>query len=259
MTSAWPDESGTDYLDTVTLLQEEIARLEAELRQRDEAVLDEPSPRPLGDPATEDAGARQIHELTTLLTERDETIGLLCEQLAALEEAGAARAAEWEQMDRWVRELEERIEREGTRTSDPDENESFRQTEVLRERLESRERAWEAERAHFEREIAGLRSRLTDASGQADDHARAALEAENHRLRDECRRLAGFEAAEAEAQALRERSNATDGRTRGCPPATHKGQRRPPPRAARTGGRDCLPPREPGQRSGRRAGGAHRR
>jgi len=201
MPSTWTEGTGSDYLDTVSLLQEEISRLEDELRRREEAVP-EAREEPQAGPAGEVAEAR-IGELTDLLAERDETIGLLCDQLAALEEAGAARSAEWEQMDRWVRELEEKIDREATPSQDPDEG--FRQANALRERLEGRERAWEAESARLEQEIAGLRSRLAEAPSLAGDHARAALESENHRLRDECRRLAGFEAAAAEATALRER------------------------------------------------------
>lgn len=207
MPSTRTEETGSAYLDTVSLLQEEIARLEDELRRRDEAIPEAPQ-GPREGPGDEAAGSR-VGELTALLAERDATIGLLCEQLAALEEAAAAKWAEWEQMDRWVRELEERIDREGTPARDPDEG--LRQAEALREQLEGRERAWAAESARLEREIAGLRSRLAEAPSLAGDHARAALEAENHRLRDECLRLAGFEAEAAEAAALRERSSDLQG------------------------------------------------
>jgi hypothetical protein len=202
MPSTPTDETGSAYLDTVALLQEEIARLEEEIRHREEALPDAPQHRQAG-PADEPAGAR-VAELTALLAERDETIGLLCEQVAALEEAGAAKWAEWEQMERWVRDLEQEIDREATRPRDQDE--ARRQAEALSEQWEGRERAWAAESARMEAEIAGLRSRLAEAPALAGDHARAALEAENHRLLDECRRLAGFEAAAAEAEALRERS-----------------------------------------------------
>jgi hypothetical protein len=194
------EETDSAYLDTVALLQEEIARLEDELRRRDEAAPEAPQ-QPSGQ-ADEAAGAR-IAELSALLTEREETIGLLCEQLAALEEAGAARSAEWEQMDRWVRELEEKIEREGARPAAPDEDR--RQAEALRERLEERERAWAAESAGMQQEITGLRSRLAEAPELSGDEARAALEAENHRLLDECRRLVELEGAAAETTVLRER------------------------------------------------------
>ena len=201
MPSTWIEGTGSDYLDTVSLLQEEIARLEDELRRRDEAVP-EPPHEPQAGPAAEVAESR-VGELTALLAERDETIRLLCDQLAALEEAGAARSAEWEQMDRWLRALEEKIDREAATPQDPDDG--LRQSDALREQIEGRERAWEAESARLEQEIAGLRARLAEAPILDGDHARAALESENHRIRDECRRLAGFEAAADEAEALRER------------------------------------------------------
>lgn len=201
MPSTTTEDTDSAYLDTVSLLQEEVARLEDEIRRRDEATPEAPQPSQ-PDPADNIAGAR-IVELTAQMAERDETIGLLCEQLAALEEVGAARSAEWEQMDRWVRELEEKLDREGSRPADPDEG--HREAEALRERLEIRERAWEAESARLEEEIAGLRTRLTEAPVLAGDEARAALEAENHRLRDECRRLVGLEGTAAEVTILRER------------------------------------------------------
>ncbi|MBX6312624.1 MAG: hypothetical protein IRY99_06845 [Isosphaeraceae bacterium] len=204
MPSTWTDETGGDYLETVALLQEEIARLEAELRLRDEAAPAVAS-EPEATPAIEAAEAR-IGELTAQLAERDEMIGLLCEQLAALEEVRAARSAEWEQMSRWVQELEERIERGGTRPPDPDEG--LREAEALRERLEAQQRSWGAERARLEQEISGLRSRLAQASDVASNDARATLESENHHLRDECRRLAAVEIEAAEAAALREQARA---------------------------------------------------
>lgn len=200
MPSSWTEGASSDYLDTVSLLQEEISRLEDELRHRDEAVH-EPPQEPEADHAGQAADSR-IGELTTLLAERDETIQLLCDQLVAIEEASSARAAEWEQMDRWVRALEDKIDREAT--PPPDQGEGLRQVDALREQLEGRERAWEAESTRLGREIVALRSRLAEAPSLAGDQARAALESENHRLRDECRRLAGFEEEAAEATALRE-------------------------------------------------------
>ncbi len=196
------DEASDAYLETFALLQEEIARLEAELRLRDESPA-EASPAP-GDRRENEAAEARVAELTALLAERDETIGLLWDQLAALEEAGSARAAEWEQLSRWVEELEARIEGGDTRSPDPDAG--FREAEALRERLGSEQRAWEAERARLEQEVSVLRNRLAEASAQFGDQAHTALEDENRRLRDECRRLAVLGAEAASVGVLRNRT-----------------------------------------------------
>ncbi len=202
MPTTWTDDAGADYLDTVALLQDEIARLEDELRRRDEEAVG-PSPEPPAAVVDGEADAK-LGELAALLADRDETIGLLCDQLAAIEEVGAARTAEWEQLDGWVRQLEERIDRDGQRPAA--DVEAAREAEALRDRLESQERAWGAERARLDQEIAWLRARQAEAAARAGDHDRAAVEAENQRLRDECLRLAALEVAAAEAEALRERS-----------------------------------------------------
>jgi chromosome segregation ATPase len=202
MPPTWTDAEATEHLDTVALLQEEVARLEAELRRRDELASEGP-PEPLE--VSNEAAEARIGELTALLAERDEAIGLLCDQLAALEEAGAARAAEWEQLDRWVKELEERIDRAPAGTQDS--REAFDQIDMLRERLERQERDWEAERGRLEREIAGLRSRLAAAEAPAGG-AGLAEPGPEHRRPDDDGRIAALEAEAAQATEHRERARA---------------------------------------------------
>jgi chromosome segregation ATPase len=208
MSTAWADEAGANAdadadagtVDTIELLQEEIARLEAELRRAEEAAREAP-PAPPPEAAPDDA---RLAELADAVTERDATIGLLCEQLAALEEVGAARAAEWEHMDRWVGELEARLDRDAAAAPVEPEADRDAREAALREELSRRQRAWAAERTRFEAELAELRARPA-ATGDADG---ARLESENARLRDEARRLA---AAAAEADALRERAGDLEG------------------------------------------------
>jgi chromosome segregation ATPase len=189
------------FVDTIALLQEEVARLEAELRLRDEQpIVDLPeAPKSPGESEAE----QRVGELAALLDERDEAIGLLWEQLSAIEEAQAARSAEWEQLHHWVEELEARFG-DG---ADPAEfaGESRREAEALRDQLEIRRRGWEAQRLGLEREIAELRARPdAPASASSDDDPRLTLlEQENRRLRDECRRLSGSQEAAAEVEALK--------------------------------------------------------
>lgn len=197
MASTWTDEGGEAYLETVALLQEEIARLEAELRQRDEAAPAWASAGPEA-PASDPAEGR-IGELTSLLAERDETIGLLWDQLTALEEVGSAKAAEWDQLTRWVEELEERIERDGTPPVDPSGAEA--EAAALRDRLESQQRSWDAERLRYQRELETLRARRDEAGRPADVADPSALLEENRRLSEQCDRV---EALETEVSSLRD-------------------------------------------------------
>src|SRR4029078_4702638 len=84
------DPAGADC-ETIALLQEEIARLEDELREREEACREfewasRKNKRPeVFDHAAGEEPARLRAELST----RDETIGLLLDQLRLVEEAEA--------------------------------------------------------------------------------------------------------------------------------------------------------------------------
>lgn len=190
-----PDQSlGDAYLDTVTLLQAEIERLEAELRMWTESTPD-PTPTAANFEAEFEA-KRRIDELTALIEERDETIALLWDHLSTIEEAQAARSAEWEQLQHWVEELERHLdEAQGgglSPGSDP------REAEELRTRWDAERTTWEVDRRRLEAEAERLRRRL-----DADEHSAGdALNRENRELVEECRRLAPFE---AEAAALKDR------------------------------------------------------
>src|SRR5262249_51741924 len=104
-------EFGVDYLETIALLQEEVARLEQELRGRDERPPETSSDGAASDPEGTDAAAAmeeaaaaraEIERLESELAGREETIGLLLDQLSRVEEAHAANRAEWEQLAGWL-------------------------------------------------------------------------------------------------------------------------------------------------------------
>src|SRR5262249_11416424 len=89
---------------TIARRREGIARLENELQEREEACREIESAYQQGersevaDPASGEEAARLRAELSA----RDETIGLLLDQLRLIEEAEAATRAEWEQLAQWV-------------------------------------------------------------------------------------------------------------------------------------------------------------
>lgn len=189
---------GEAYLDTVALLQEEIERLEAELHAATEAStssIPEPS-----DFQSDTESNLRIEELTHSLAERDETITLLWEHLSAIEESQAARSAEWEQLHHWVEELEHRLSTSDHLDTDPGSNGQMASS--LREELEAHQQGWDRERQQLEAELARVRLRLEAETNAAGDSALNDLQQENHRLRDECRRLSAFE---AEATRLNDR------------------------------------------------------
>jgi chromosome segregation ATPase len=184
-----------DYQDTVALLQEEIARLEEEIRLRDEAI-DTPAPAP-------DRGAaglvadRRIDELTAALAERDATITLLWEEVQRFEEAEVARRAEWDQLHRWVEEVERRVEGGGAGADFHEELDAERRRlEAERQEVEAERRGWEARRRALESEVADLRARL--AAG-----GRGPAGPADARIEDLSRRLAEAESAAAEVEAVR--------------------------------------------------------
>ncbi|RUL81999.1 hypothetical protein [Tautonia sociabilis] len=193
-----PSDSNRDpddaTLDTIALLQDEIARLEAVLQSLDsepDGGLPAPSPDAEAAEAT-----RRIEELTTLLDERDETIALLWEQLSAHEQAQASRAADLDQLHRWVEELESRF---GAEEGPAALESARREADALRDELDRQRRAWDAQRSRMEEELASLRRRADEAASSSGDSALAALEEENRRLHDECRRLSEAQAGTAGA------------------------------------------------------------
>jgi hypothetical protein len=115
------EDSSADYLEAIALLQEEVARLEQEVRARDERSFE---PMPQGAAGTDDALASaaaeeevdlaraEVQRLKAELAGSEETIGLLVDQLSRVEEAQAASRAEWEQLAGWLTELEQRVERQ---------------------------------------------------------------------------------------------------------------------------------------------------
>ena len=154
-----PDEEMTR--ETVTLLLDELARLEAELRARDEAAP-VPDAWPTDRSAAEDADAelrRKVEELTAELAGRDETIGVLLEQTQLFEEAAAAQRDEWEQLTRWVEEVEQRVGERG-----PDDGKQAeecaaaqRRSEEQTRRHETERTAWEAQKRRLVQELEALR------------------------------------------------------------------------------------------------------
>jgi uncharacterized coiled-coil protein SlyX len=193
------DTSEDVYLDTVSLLQEEIARLEAELQQREDC------PREI-EPETnrrqEQYAEARILQLTAALAERDESIRLLWDQVTGLQEIEAARTAEWEQLNQWVEELEKRADAQAK--SGPPPHVAEQEVEALRDQLESQRRTWEGQRGRFLDEIAELRAHLDETGGAHGDDATATLRQENLVLREQCRRFAQFEEDAAEAATLRD-------------------------------------------------------
>lgn len=186
--------------DTVALLQEEIGRLEAELLARDEALL-HPFAAPEA-PAPESHGplVRKLDELTAELASREETINLLLEQTLLFEDAAVAQRAEWEQLNRWVEEVERRVEGRLPPAAALD---------AERARAEAVQRQWDSDRidwaARFEgleREAAHLRALL---DGRGDNGPLMAVEEENRRLRASYIELQRLAKRADEAEELRDR------------------------------------------------------
>jgi chromosome segregation ATPase len=207
-------ESSVDYQDTVLLLQEEIARLEEELRLRDEV----PAP---GDGASADAPAAasapadsgltdRVAELTAEISRRDETIALLVEEIQRFEEAEEASRTEWEQLNQWVTEVERRVDSRDKQDSGLAQELSTerRKAESLRQALETERRTWESQRRPLEQEVERLRAQLGELAKrkQVDSDSElavAALEGENRRLRKMCDDLTRAAAAAGEVESLR--------------------------------------------------------
>lgn len=195
--------------DTISLLMEEIERLESELRSRDEALRVAPASdyaEATHDQEVRDEGLlSRVAELSAELASRDETVTLLLEQAQLFEEAAEAQRAEWEQLNQWVEEVERRVDDKDVADAGLREDlESERLlSESLRRLLETDRRTWEAQRLGLERESEHLRGQLarqqTNAPVQEEETAFIAMAAENRRLRTA---NAELERAATEAAAL---------------------------------------------------------
>jgi hypothetical protein len=176
-------EPGVEYLEAIALLQDEVARLEQELRSRYErpAAADPPGTPQEGDPdrdAAELAGARAaVEQLRLELAGRDETIGVLLDQLSRVEEAEAASRAEWEHLAGWLAELEHRVEGQ--------DGDATQQLEDLRA-----ENRWlrialeESKKPHESGPPAAPDSRLAEALAERDDIRRQLERIEDERRRE---------------------------------------------------------------------------
>jgi hypothetical protein len=177
------------HQETIALLEEEIARLEGELRLRDLEAAERDENHPVPPPVVEDAEARErIIELGDALAAREETIALLLEQVRLADEAEAASHAEWEQLHQWVQEVERRVAESGDGGTNL-RNElaaERRSTEALRQAAEKDQRAWEVQRQALVAEVERLRARFAEVAGESGSSGAAvqALERENQELRD---------------------------------------------------------------------------
>jgi hypothetical protein len=205
--------------ETIAMLQDEIARLEAELLARHEAsevaaaqMADRSEPGGLMADRCDEAD-----QLRAELTSRDETIALLMEQLQLVEEAEAASKAEWDQLVAWVNEVERRVEKHDEVSENrlrTELEEQKRQNERLREQAEQRAQSWASQKSAYETEIEAIRAALAQvAAGDNEPHAADAaavnaLEAENRRLRETCLQLSSSTAALADIDVVRGRLEA---------------------------------------------------
>lgn len=208
--TSWNADDDPDQ-DTLSLLQEEIARLEAELAARDEALLDPAAGRSEGQEEDPDGRAewhrRRVEELDAELAARDETVMLLLEQSRLFEDAASAQRAEWEQLQQWVEEVERRVEGRdlGDDRLRAELDAERSRADSLRRSAESDRAAWDAHRRGLEREAEHFRDRLArQANGPAAEEETAfiGLAAENRRLRAAAVELERFRVIAAEAEDL---------------------------------------------------------
>ena len=190
-------QTDADYLETIALLQDEIARLEEELLAHEEigpsSAHTDRSRADAGDP-DELPNRQELDRLGAELAARDETINLLLDQLRLVEEAESASRVEWEQLTQWVAEVEQRIERQdgaGTEKLALELDAHRKQAEECRLQLDLERTAWNDQRRGLENEIHRLQSLLARAAQEGaatSDHAALAiLESENQRLQQLCR------------------------------------------------------------------------
>jgi hypothetical protein len=200
-----------DYLETIALLQEEVARLEQELHARDEGLPDTTSH---DEPSLQDGAvavtdlkdrageAAHIERLKAELAARDETINLLLEEVDRVEESQAATRAEWEHLTEWVAALEHRVEGQDGHAHHELESRlagEEQKVDALKVKSEQDRRAWEVQRQIYQAEIVRLQRTVDEAAtlrdspvardgrttsdSSPDSNAVEALEAENLRLR----------------------------------------------------------------------------
>ncbi|MGD0040307.1 MAG: hypothetical protein ABSE84_07825, partial [Isosphaeraceae bacterium] len=205
-------QTDTDYLETIALLQDEIARLEEELLAHEEiGPSSAHTDRSRADPGDPDElpNRQELDRLGAELAARDETINLLLDQLRLVEEAESASRVEWEQLTQWVAEVEQRIERQdgaGTEKLALELDAHRKQAEECRLQLDLERTAWIDQRRGLENEIHRLQSLLARAAQEvaapSDTAALAILESENQRLRQLCHDH--DETIKSEAQSRRE-------------------------------------------------------
>jgi hypothetical protein len=201
MTRSWSTDadsptggpSGAEQ-ETIALLEEEIARLEAELRLRDLAAVteftQERAETDEAPPAHDEKSGEQIRQLKEDLRTHEETIALLLEQIRLADEAEAAGHAEWEQLHFWVQELERRVALRGEGEADPELRAQLeaerRNAESFRQAAEKEQRSWEVQRQSLVAEVERLRAKFTAVAGESDSTVAAvrALEHENQALRE---------------------------------------------------------------------------
>jgi hypothetical protein len=200
-----------DYLETIAILQEEVARLEQELQLRDERQRetksnDEPSFLDETEAASvvENAAGEpeEVERFKAELVSREETIRLLLDELSRVEEAQAATRAEWEHLAGWVAELERRVEGQDADALHQLENRLAAQqqkVDALQVKSDQDRRTWDAQRQIYQQEIARLQGTLDQVANSPeasethdgrvsqgpgpDASVVEALQAENVRLR----------------------------------------------------------------------------
>jgi uncharacterized small protein (DUF1192 family) len=195
--------------DTIALLQDEIARLEAELAARDAAnVVQEQSawvdttPTPSG--SGDEALAQRVKELSAELATRDETIELLLDQMRLIEEASLAQRSEWEQLYQWVDEVERRVDSQGTHDESlqAEVRAERARSDSLKQAAEASRRELEAQKKGLERELDHLRGQLS--LGPDRGGVDVALAEENRRLRASCASLERAAAAAEDVAKLKD-------------------------------------------------------
>lgn len=206
-----------EYQETIALLQEEVVRLENEIRLRDEAGTGGHD-GPVGDASAVEVLSTQLTSLLDELANRDETIHLLLEQSRLFEEAEAADQANWEQLNHWVEELERRVESGGGEAVGPlklELEDERRRGEAEWEAFQVERRSWDAQRTALESEAEKLRGLLDQATRPEAAAENASvlktLEQENRRLRSVASELARVSAVAAEAESLRDRLATAEG------------------------------------------------
>jgi hypothetical protein len=194
--------------ETIALLEEEIARLEDELRLRDLAATAESQGLSAyhTQPAHDEEAEERIALLGKELASREETIALLLEQTRLADEAEAAGRAEWEQLHNWIQEVERRVAEQSDPGTELREQlaDERRTNEILRQTAEKELRSWEVQRLSLVAEVERLRSRFTEVAGESDTSLAAlrALEFENRELRDAYDSLARSSVPEHEMDAI---------------------------------------------------------